>query len=47
MERFLGLEFTDHQKYILLSSWVPANVVWLNDIGHVKSIELLEVHKAS
>lgn len=29
MERFFGLEFTDHQKYILLSSWIPSNVVWM------------------
>jgi len=29
LEQFIGLSFTDHQKYILLSSWIPSNVVWV------------------
>lgn len=29
MEQFLGLEFTDHQKYILLSTWTTKFAVWL------------------
>lgn len=29
MEDFLGVSLTDHQKWILLSSWVASNVVWL------------------
>lgn len=29
LEEFVGIMFTDHQKYVILSSWVPANVVWL------------------
>ena len=29
LEDFVGLKFTDHQKYVLLSSWIPSNVVWV------------------
>ena len=29
LEDFIGMQFTDHQKYVLLSSWLPANVVWV------------------
>lgn len=29
LEEFMQLMFTDHQKYVILSSWIPANVVWL------------------
>lgn len=29
LEQFMNLEFSDHQKYILLSSWIPSTVVWL------------------
>lgn len=29
LEDFIGLQMTDHQKYVLLSSWLPANVVWV------------------
>ena len=29
LEDFMNLQFTDHQKYVLLSSWIPQNVVWL------------------
>lgn len=29
MEEFLGLVFTDHQKYILLSTWDKRIAVWL------------------
>lgn len=37
MEQFLGLELTDHQKYILLSSWTPSTVVWLMSRSSGKS----------
>ena len=29
MEKFFGLQFTDHQRYILLSTWTAKFVVWL------------------
>lgn len=29
LEDFMNLQFTDHQKYVMLSSWIPQNVVWL------------------
>lgn len=29
LEDFIGLRFTDHQKYVILSSWIPANCVWV------------------
>lgn len=29
LEEFVGLQMTDHQKYVMLSSWLPANVVWV------------------
>ena len=29
IEKFLGLEFTDHQKYVLLSTWNARIAVWL------------------
>ena len=29
MEDFLGVSLTDHQKYILLNSWIASNVTWL------------------
>ena len=29
MEKFFNLEFTDHQKYILLSTWYTKTAVWL------------------
>ena len=28
-EKFLGIEFTDHQKYVFLSSWTAKFIVWL------------------
>lgn len=36
LEDFIGLQFTDHQKYVLLSSWLPANVVWVEKSCRVK-----------
>ena len=32
-ETFIGLTFTDAQKYVFLNSWLPKTCVWLNDIG--------------
>lgn len=32
LEDFIGMQFTDHQKYVLLSSWLPANVVWVEKL---------------
>ena len=29
IEDFFKIQLTDMQKYVLLSSWAPANVVWL------------------
>lgn len=29
LEDFVRLSFSDHQKYIILSSWVPSTCVWL------------------
>ena len=29
IEQFIGIQLTDYQKYVILSSWVPANVVWV------------------
>lgn len=28
-EQFMNLQFTDMQKWVFLSSWVPSNIVWL------------------
>lgn len=28
-ELVFGIQFTDHQKWMILSSWVPSTVVWL------------------
>ncbi len=36
-ETFLGLTFTDAQKYIFLSSWLPKTVVWLMSRSSGKS----------
>ena len=37
LEEFMNLQFTDTQKYVLLSSWVPATCVWLasRDSGRI------------
>lgn len=40
MEDFLGLEFTDHQKYILLSTWDKEIVVWLMSRSSGKALDL-------
>lgn len=37
MEQFLGLEFTDHQKYILLSTWRASFAVWVMSRSSGKS----------
>lgn len=29
LEDFMNLDFTDMQKYVLLSSWLPANCAWV------------------
>ena len=29
MELFFGLQFTDHQRYVLLSTWDATYAVWL------------------
>ena len=29
IEDFFKLQLTDMQKYVLMSSWIPANIVWL------------------
>lgn len=29
LEQFVGVSLTDHQKYIIMSSWIPSNVTWL------------------
>ena len=29
IENFFKLQLTDMQKYVLMSSWIPANIVWL------------------
>lgn len=28
MERFLGIQFLDYQKYILMNSWTTKNILW-------------------
>ena len=48
LEDFVGLSFTDHQKYVLLSSWVPANVVWVCSRSTGKSTLLdTEIYRAT
>ena len=37
MELYFGLEFTDHQKYILLSTWTTKTSVWLMSRNSGKS----------
>ena len=37
MELYFGLEFTDHQKYILLSTWTTTTSVWLMSRNSGKS----------
>lgn len=40
MEHFFKLEFTDHQKYVLLSSWTPQIIVWLMSRNSGKALDL-------
>ena len=42
MELYFGLEFTDHQKYILLSTWTTKTSVWLMSRNSGKAIDLEE-----
>lgn len=37
LEDFLNLDFTDMQKYVLLSSWLPANCAWVMSRNSGKS----------
>ena len=37
LEDFLNLEFTDMQKYVLLSSWLPTNCTWVMSRNSGKS----------
>ena len=36
-ELVFGIQFTDHQKWMILSSWVPSTVVWLRSRATGKS----------
>lgn len=40
MELYFGLEFTDHQKYILLSTWTTKTSVWLMSRNSGKCLSL-------
>ena len=40
MELYFGLEFTDHQKYILLSTWTTKTSVWLMSRNSGKALSL-------
>lgn len=40
LETFMNLQFTDHQKWILLSSWTPSVCVWLCSRSSGKSFML-------
>ena len=39
-EQFMNLQFTDMQKWIILSSWVPSTCVWLLSRGSGKALDL-------
>ncbi len=39
-ERFLGIEFTDHQKYVFMSSWTAKFIVWLMGRNSGKALDL-------
>ena len=39
-EQFMNLQFTDMQKWIILSSWVPSTCVWLLSRGSGKCLQL-------
>jgi len=40
MEKFFGLQFTDHQRYVLLSTWNATYAVWLMSRNSGKACEL-------
>lgn len=40
IEDFFKLQLTDMQKYVLMSSWIPANVVWLMGRNSGKAVSL-------
>lgn len=40
MELFFGLQFTDHQRYVLLSTWDATYAVWLMSRNSGKACEL-------
>lgn len=40
IEDFFKLQLTDMQKYVLMSSWIPANVVWLMGRNSRKCLSL-------
>lgn len=39
-EQFMNLQFTDMQKWVFLSSWVPSNIVWLLSRSSGKALNL-------
>ena len=39
-EIFLGLEFTDHQKYVFMSTWCAREIVWVMARNSGKAISL-------
>ena len=40
IEDFFKLQLTDMQKYVLMSSWIPANIVWLMGRNSGKAVSL-------
>ena len=40
IEDFFKLQLTDMQKYVLMSSWIPANIVWLMGRNSRKAMSL-------
>lgn len=40
IEDFFKLQLTDMQKYVLMSSWIPANIVWLMGRNSRKAVSL-------
>lgn len=40
IENFFKLQLTDMQKYVLMSSWIPANIVWLMGRNSGKAVSL-------
>ena len=39
-EIFLGLEFTDHQKYVFMSTWCAREIVWVMARNSGKALSL-------